>query len=429
VSSQLRLTAYSALATLLAALCLTGVFTNSAWFGPVLAVVLMVSLACAGARAANLPALLVPLAGLLALLLTLVALYARSRAFLGFIPDADAITHLRQLVETGRRDINRFAAPVADLDGIVLITAAGVGFVALVVDTLAVTMSRAALTGLPLLALYAVPAAIVPDGVNWVAFALGAAGYLALLVAESRERVSRWGRSLSGNRGPVPETNPLGAIGRRVGAATVTLALVLPIIVPTLDGQVFGNGSVGFGASNGTNRVRVGNPILDLQADLRRPEAVEVLTYTTTAAQPDYLRMTTLDQFTGRVWQPSPLTVRGQPARAFRRRRAHSGPHRDRDHEPGRPLAAGALPGDRDRHRQQLALRQRDVQCLLHEGVDQGQVLQRAEPRDRPDSRAALRRRPGGAGGRCPLSRASGESPADHRRHDDGDHPGCRDAV
>ena len=63
---------------------------------------------------------------------------------------------------------------------------AGVGLVALAVDTLAVTMRRAALAGLPLLALYTVPTTVAPDGVSWVAFALGGIGYLTLLLAEAR---------------------------------------------------------------------------------------------------------------------------------------------------------------------------------------------------------------------------------------------------
>ena len=58
------------------------------------------------------------------------------------------------------------------------------------------TWRRAALAGLPLLVLYTVPTAIAPEGVSWVAFAIAGIAFLTLLLAESRERVSRWGRPM-----------------------------------------------------------------------------------------------------------------------------------------------------------------------------------------------------------------------------------------
>ena len=43
--------------------------------------------------------------------------------------------------------------------------------------------SSARWPGLPLLLLFAVPAAVLPDGLGWWPFALGAAGWLGLLLA------------------------------------------------------------------------------------------------------------------------------------------------------------------------------------------------------------------------------------------------------
>ena len=63
---------------------------------------------------------------------------------------------------------------------IALLTGTGIGLVAVLVDFLAVRMRRAALAGLPLLAVYSVPAAVRQETVSWLAFLLGAAGYLAL---------------------------------------------------------------------------------------------------------------------------------------------------------------------------------------------------------------------------------------------------------
>ena len=122
---------------------------------------------------------------------------ATDEALLGVVPWTDSIDRLGELRPTAGHDINRYAAPIGVSPGIELITVAGVGLIALAVDTLAVTCRRAALAGLPLLVLYTVPTAVAPEGVNWVAFAVGRrSAFLTLLLAESRERVSRWGRPM-----------------------------------------------------------------------------------------------------------------------------------------------------------------------------------------------------------------------------------------
>src|SRR5690606_23514580 len=79
----------------------------------------------------------------------------------------------------------------------------------------------AAPAGLPLLALYSVAAGLSDGAGDWVWFLLAAAGYPMLLLAEGRERLSRWGR-VSGGPAPMPGAAPapLAAVrsGRRSGA-------------------------------------------------------------------------------------------------------------------------------------------------------------------------------------------------------------------
>jgi len=184
--SSTRLPVSAALATILASICLGGVFLTGAWFFPAMFAVLVTVGGAEVARRMSLPRSLVPVAGLVALLVYLVLFYARNEAYFWVIPNRAALDHLHELLDAGRTDISRYAAPIAVSPGIEFLVSAGVGLVALAVDTLAVTMRRAALAGLALLALYTVPTTVAPNGVGWVAFALGGVGFLTLLLAEAR---------------------------------------------------------------------------------------------------------------------------------------------------------------------------------------------------------------------------------------------------
>jgi transglutaminase-like putative cysteine protease len=305
-----RLTFYAALTTVLGMLSLGGVFRTGAWIGPTLLMVAVVALACHGARAARAPRALVPVAGLAALAAALHVYYARSEALLGILPTEASLRRLASLVEQGANDIERLAAPVTVAPGLTLLTAGGVGLVAVAIDTVAVTLRRAALAGLPLLALYSVPAAAAPEGVSWLAFAVGAGGYLALLLAEARERVGRWGRTLAGNRGRY-DGSPLSSVGRRVGVAAVAVAIVIPPLVPGLSDGILGlGGGSGVGDGDGSSRVTVDNPILNLGEDLNDRAATALLRFTTDAQKPSYLRRVTLDTFQDGQWFPRQLTVK-----------------------------------------------------------------------------------------------------------------------
>jgi transglutaminase-like putative cysteine protease len=307
-----RLPVSAALATILASICLGSSFLTGAWFFPATFAVLVTVGGAELARRMSAPRSFVPVVGAVALLVYLVLLYAREEAYLWVVPNRDALLRLQDLVTAGRLDISRFAAPIAVSPGIELLAAAGVGLVALAVDTLAVTMRRAALAGLPLLVLYTVPTTVAPGGVGWLAFALGGVGYLTLLLAEARERVSRWGRPMRysvprPNWRPDVETAPLAQVGRRVGAAALGLALVVPAVLPNFDASTFGFGGNGFGNGSGHGRkVNVVNPIIDLGRDLRRGQNAPVISYT---GRPDYLRLVGLDLFNGDKWDPSPSQV------------------------------------------------------------------------------------------------------------------------
>ena len=312
LAGSVRMPLAAAFATITAAICLGPVFLTGAWFFPTVFAVVAVGIGSEVARRMSASRTTVPLGGLVGLLLYLLLRYAHDEALLGFLPWTGSIDRLGELASSGRTDINQYAAPIGVSPGIELITVAGVGLIALLVDTLAVTFRRAALAGLPLLVLYTVPTAVAPEGVSWVAFAVAGIAFLTLLLAESRERVNRWGRPMRysvarENWKPDVETAPLSQVGRRVGATALGLALIVPAVLPDLSTSSFGFGGGGFGnGGGGGDKIKVLNPILRLGENLRRGENTPVIRY---SGRPTYLRLVGADEFTGDVWQPSELSV------------------------------------------------------------------------------------------------------------------------
>ncbi len=312
MTHQARLTAAAALATLLAATCLHGTYDTGGWFVATAAAVLAVAGAAGAARHLALPRGAAPLAGAAGLLLLLVVGFASAQALLGVLPTPSALGALRDLGEEGGRLVGEYAAPVPTVRPLVLLGAAGVGLVALVVDTLAVTLRRPALAGLALASLGVVPALVTPEGVGWLPFSLGAAGWLALLLLDSRERVTRWGRQVGGTSSSAyASAGPLAVLGRRVGVASLAAAVAVPALLPGLaDGVLDGSGpGRGDGSGDGGSTVDVSNPLIDLGRDLNRPTDRQVLRYTTDDETPGYLRLVVLDDFTGRTWAPTELQV------------------------------------------------------------------------------------------------------------------------
>ncbi|MFA1542203.1 DUF3488 and transglutaminase-like domain-containing protein [Actinomadura monticuli] len=333
---RIRMTAMAAAATLAGSLGLYPLFERSGWFWAGFGAVLAVAGGGLLARRLRLPALMNPVFGLAALLLYLDLVYAADRAWLVFVPSPDSLRHLGDLAGEGWRAANRYAAPVPLLPGIAMLTAAGIGLVAVLVDLLAVRLHRTAPAGLPLLAMYSVPAAVREDGVGWLAFGAGALGFLALLMADSREKVGGWGRMVTTHRRPRevplagsdprpeeeaarPDPAALAASGRRIAVGAVAVAVLLPAAVPGLQPRgVFG---LGGGSGQGTRTVTTPDPLVSLKRELTRLDDSVVLTYRTDdPGGPDYLRLYALDRFDGDRWTYSPLKssskdrlVYGQP--------------------------------------------------------------------------------------------------------------------
>ncbi|WP_433548062.1 transglutaminase TgpA family protein [Streptomyces sp. CA-294286] len=324
MSGQARMTWCALAATLMASGAMVPLVTEADWF--LQAALLVAVQAAVGALARR-----VPLARTLTVAVQLVVstglltlLFAGSHAVLGVLPGPDAVGEFGRLLTSGAADVNRYAIPAPASEGIRLMLVGGVLVIGLAVDALAVTFRSAAPAGLPLLALYSVGAGLSGGDASWMWFLLAASGYLLLLLAEGRDRISQWGRVFSG-AGPRQQStgglepgsgSPLAPLrtGRRIGILTLGIALAVPAVLPALDGGLIGGGGPGRG-SGGGGTISAVNPVVSLQDSLNQPVDREVLRYRTTAQQTQdmYLRLVALDQFDGTAWKSSERKVRDVP--------------------------------------------------------------------------------------------------------------------
>lgn len=306
-----RLSVAAAVAVALSSAALLPVFDGQGWLLRVLGAVAVVAGSAALARRAGLPRLLQPVAGVLGLAAYVCLVFARATLTYGLLPSGETLRVLGETIGLGLLDVEELAPPVPTRAGLVLLAVLGVGAIAVVVDALAVTLRQPAVAGLPLLLLFAVPAAVLPTGLGWFPFVLGAAGWLGLLLVDGSDAVSRWGTPLRGTPGRNPNApDPgLGRVGRRIGAAALGVAVIVPALVPGLDSRLLGGGTGG-GGLGGSRTTQTYNPITELAGQLQLPEPQLLLTYSSEDSEPDYLRLTTLDVFDEESgWSSSELSA------------------------------------------------------------------------------------------------------------------------
>ncbi|MET8676526.1 DUF3488 and transglutaminase-like domain-containing protein [Streptomyces sp. NPDC004647] len=327
MSGRGRLTICAALATLLAACALLPLVDPAGWI--LQAAILVAVVSGVGALTRRVPLarpLTVVVQALMALLLLTVA-FTREQALGGVLPGPAAFAEFGQLLTEGGEDVGRYAIPAPVTSGIRLLLVGGVLVIGLIVDALAVTYRSAAPAGLPLLALYSVAAGLSQGGARWLWFVLAACGYLLLLLAEGRDRLSQWGRVFgAAPRAPSrlgaglqpgaggPAVAPVRT-GRRIGAVALGIALVVPAVLPSLGGGLLDTRGRGQGSGPGGGTISAVNPLVSLQNSLNQPEDREVLTYRTSSdsTQDMYLRIVALDRFDGSSWKPSERRVTDVP--------------------------------------------------------------------------------------------------------------------
>ena len=203
-------------------------------------------------------------------------------------------------VEAALESSRNYAAPVQlgvpPVHPLLLI---GGTLVIVLVDAIACTLRRAPVAGLVLLAAYTLPVAVTGEAVSWWLFCVVAGLFLTLVFLQHSDHVTSWGRAPDGEKGSFSvRTGAIGNTAIALGAASIALAVVVPIAVPTMSMSVFdGNGP-------GTREVEVKDPMVDLRRDLQRGEDIPLMWVTTSGPKPSYFRISVLSRFNGSQWTP-----------------------------------------------------------------------------------------------------------------------------
>jgi len=300
-----RRTIAAAVATILASVSLYPIFIGVQWFWAGVGSVLVVALAGTLTRLRRLPVAVCLAGGLVALVLYLNLGFENAASRYHLIPTPNSLRLLWDLAGQGFNQSAKYAPPVPELSGMVLLAAGGIGLTALLTDLIAVRLENAAMAGLPLLLLFTEPFTLnVSRG--WlgtiIAFCLGTVGYLALLSSEGKDRIREWERP---NPGPteIPDTTALATTGRRVGIASVAVALCLPLVIPGLHTTRLFGGQPGIGGAPGPGGVGFPDPNAQLSNELRQGKPTTVLTYASSDANPQYFQIFVLDNLTASGWQ------------------------------------------------------------------------------------------------------------------------------
>ncbi|MBP2411579.1 transglutaminase-like putative cysteine protease [Arthrobacter stackebrandtii] len=239
-----------------------------------------------------------PVGALAGWFMSLTLVFFPGTAILGVIPTPGTVSAAMDLAAKASSVVMSNVAPVPADVSMHFMFSAGLGFAALLIDTLAITVSMPAASALGLV-LILLPAALTTStGVGTAAFVGTAAGYLLILGC------ARWYAPNGKLRTDTPKVaSGILAKGAALGAAVVLLMALATQAVPGFTEGLYPQGS----QLSGTGEGGTLDPMLSLGDDLRSQSSRVTMRYQSTARETPYMRMTTLEDFTGKVWEPSEL--------------------------------------------------------------------------------------------------------------------------
>jgi transglutaminase-like putative cysteine protease len=305
-----------AVAVVLASWALSPLFADSSWFESPLIMITLVTATGWALVTLRVPAVLVPIGQCFVGLVVMVVGFTQNTSWAP-LPTAAALNQLHIVLQDGMDDVGAYSPPVPVSTGLIALCTLGIGVVTMVTFVAVVFLRAPVLAGAPLLALYAVPAAALPDGAPWWTFVVTVLGWLVIVTTDSRLRLSAWGRVLPRTEGPVELATRTDLLGpaTRLAVPALALALLVPVLVPGLTDALLGARGPGDGTgTGGASATSVGlDPLVSLRRDLQQSATQEVFTYRTTDKDPQYLRAVTLSDFDGVNWRPQVFSSQTSP--------------------------------------------------------------------------------------------------------------------
>ncbi|HKR49873.1 MAG TPA: transglutaminaseTgpA domain-containing protein, partial [Pseudonocardiaceae bacterium] len=199
------------LAVALAATSLTGVLTGWHWWGLVGVTTAVVVAAGVLLRVLRMPSIVVAAGQLAALVGLVTAMFTGSGRFV-VLPGPAAAAELVSLLGRAAQQIRDSIPPVSASTELLCLVVVAVGLITIAVDTLAVSAAAPATSGLVLVGVVVVPAALSDRLLPWWSFALGALGFALLLAVDGTgRRHLAWAGS--------------AGFGERLGAAPAAIAV------------------------------------------------------------------------------------------------------------------------------------------------------------------------------------------------------------
>jgi len=282
------LTGAALLVTLLAADSLRSVLQGETWWllGGVLAAASLGATVLARLALAGTPRLrrFAPLAGLVVLAAGAILIWAPGTLAWGLIPTPETARALGGTIRQASEQIYSDSVPASNTPAIRLLVAPGIALLALLIDALVVGARLPWVAGVPLLLLAIVPRRALRVGDDLLGVALTALAFLFLVWLERRRDL----------------TSPTAGSAAALAGTAVIGALLAQAFVPALVDRTPASAS-----TLAPVFVRGVDPLVRLGDQLRRGADVPVLTYTTTATTPVYLRVVTIDDLTGNEWAPT----------------------------------------------------------------------------------------------------------------------------
>lgn len=302
--ARLSETALALLGSVVAIWPLTTLLQGGSWLSSLILLCAFTGAVGAAMRTTRSPAAGILLAQVAALLVVVALLNLHDHL------DSTFASAIHDLVREANDTVRQSSAPAAVTPGLQMMLELIVPGLAIAVDFLSVTSRQPALAGVPMMVIYMLSTSNTGTALNPIFFILLAAAWLTMLAHGSGILVRSWSSVRARALTPSLHEDQLGLVGlasaaRTLGIATILLALIVPVLLPSPGPHYFAKG-LGRGGNGGGEGVVAFTTTVNLAKDLRDTDGTPVLTFKTTDLSPPPLRVTAGGTYADGEWRDFP---------------------------------------------------------------------------------------------------------------------------